>query len=92
MRVRMAVCLLVLLAGAAAACANLLGLNPSQTVYALGIAGTQASGIKQVFGTMCKPFHAGKAAMNCSPETFFHSPRARMAGKTGAEGCPIIPK
>ena len=50
--------------GAAAACANLLGLSPSQTVYALGIAGTQASGIKQVFGTMCKPFHAGKAAMN----------------------------
>jgi 2-methylcitrate dehydratase PrpD len=50
--------------GAAAACANLLGLKPSQTVYALGIAGTQASGIKQVFGTMCKPFHAGKAAMN----------------------------
>ncbi|HXZ34462.1 MAG TPA: MmgE/PrpD family protein [Thermodesulfobacteriota bacterium] len=50
--------------GAAAACANLLGLNLSQTVYALGIAGTQASGIKQVFGTMCKPFHAGKAAMN----------------------------
>jgi 2-methylcitrate dehydratase PrpD len=50
--------------GAAAACANLIGLTPSQTVYALGIAGTQASGIKQVFGTMCKPFHAGKAAMN----------------------------
>ncbi|MGA2955516.1 MAG: MmgE/PrpD family protein [Thermodesulfobacteriota bacterium] len=50
--------------GAAAGCANLLGLTPSQTVYALGIAGTQASGIKQVFGTMCKPFHAGKAAMN----------------------------
>ncbi len=50
--------------GAAAACANLMGLTPSQTVYALGIAGTQSSGIKQVFGTMCKPFHAGKAAMN----------------------------
>jgi 2-methylcitrate dehydratase PrpD len=50
--------------GAAAACANLLGLSPSQTVYALGIAGTQSSGLKQVFGTMCKPFHAGKAAMN----------------------------
>jgi len=50
--------------GAAAACANLLGLTPAQTVHALGIAGTQASGLKQVFGTMCKPFHAGKAAMN----------------------------
>jgi 2-methylcitrate dehydratase PrpD len=50
--------------GAAASCANLLGLSPAQTVYALGIAGTQSSGLKQVFGTMCKPFHAGKAAMN----------------------------
>ena len=50
--------------GAAAGCANLLGLSPSQTIYALGIAGTQSSGLKQVFGTMCKPFHAGKAAMN----------------------------
>ena len=50
--------------GAAAGCANLLGLSPSQTVYALGIAGTQSSGLKQAFGTMCKPFHAGKAAMN----------------------------
>ena len=50
--------------GAAAACANLLGLTPSQTVHSLGIAGTQSSGLKQVFGTMCKPFHAGKAAMD----------------------------
>ena len=32
----------------------------SQT--ALGIAGTQAAGLKSMFGTMCKPLHAGKAA------------------------------
>jgi 2-methylcitrate dehydratase PrpD len=50
--------------GAAAGCANLLRLNPSQAVHAIGIAGTQAAGLQQVFGTMCKPFHAGKAAMN----------------------------
>jgi 2-methylcitrate dehydratase PrpD len=31
---------------------------------ALGIAGTQAAGLKSQFGTMCKPFHAGKAAQN----------------------------
>ncbi|MEZ4602929.1 MAG: MmgE/PrpD family protein [Desulfobacterales bacterium] len=30
--------------------------------YALGIAATQASGLKRVFGTMCKPYHAGKSA------------------------------
>ena len=29
---------------------------------ALGIAGTQAAGLKSMFGTMCKPLHAGKAA------------------------------
>ena len=46
----------------AAGCARLLGLDKQQTVYALGIAGTQASGLKRVFGTMCKPYHAGKAS------------------------------
>ncbi len=48
--------------GAAAACAHLLGLDAGQTAAALGIAGTQAAGLKSQFGTMCKPFHAGKAA------------------------------
>lgn len=46
----------------AAGCARLLGLNEQQTIYALGIAGTQASGLKRVFGTMCKPYHAGRAS------------------------------
>ena len=50
--------------GAAAACARLLGLDASKTAAALGIAGTQAAGLKSQFGTMCKPFHAGKAAQN----------------------------
>ncbi len=50
--------------GAAAACARLLGLNRQQTAYALGIAGTQAAGLKSMFGTMCKPLHAGKACYN----------------------------
>jgi len=50
--------------GAAAACARLLGLDAAATAQALGIAGTQASGLKSQFGTMCKPFHAGKASHN----------------------------
>ena len=50
--------------GAAAACARLLGLDAEATAQALGIAGTQAAGLKSQFGTMCKPFHAGKAAQN----------------------------
>ena len=50
--------------GAAAACAWLLGLDAEAAATALGIAGTQAAGLKSQFGTMCKPFHAGKAAQN----------------------------
>ncbi len=50
--------------GAAAACARLLGLDADATAQALGIAGTQAAGLKSQFGTMCKPFHAGKASHN----------------------------
>ncbi|MBE0480796.1 MAG: MmgE/PrpD family protein [Dehalococcoidia bacterium] len=46
----------------AAGCARLLGLDRPQVSHALGIAGTQASGLKRVFGTMCKPFHAGMAS------------------------------
>ncbi len=48
--------------GAAAACARLLGLDAASTASALGIAGTQAAGLKCQFGTMCKPLHAGHAA------------------------------
>ncbi|MDB5401751.1 MAG: hypothetical protein JWQ55_3769 [Rhodopila sp.] len=48
--------------GAAAACAHLLRLDPDRFATALGIAGTQAAGLKSMFGTMCKPLHAGKAA------------------------------
>src|SRR2546423_1555634 len=50
--------------GAAAACAALLDLDEDGWLRALGIAGTQASGLKAVFGTMGKPLHAGKAAMS----------------------------
>jgi 2-methylcitrate dehydratase PrpD len=50
--------------GAASAVGRLLKLDQSQMVYAFAIAGTQASGLREVFGSMCKPFHAGKAAQN----------------------------
>jgi len=47
---------------AGAACSRLLELDEQQTVYCLGIAGTQSAGLKRVFGTMCKPFQAGRAS------------------------------
>jgi 2-methylcitrate dehydratase PrpD len=50
--------------GAAAAAGRLLGLNEQQMVWALGIAATQSSGLREMFGTMCKPFHPGNAARN----------------------------
>src|SRR5215510_7294165 len=50
--------------GAAAAAGRLLRLTQQQMVYAFAIAGTQACGVREVFGSMCKPFHAGKAAQN----------------------------
>jgi 2-methylcitrate dehydratase PrpD len=50
--------------GAAAAAAKVLGLDRRQTVWALGIAATQSSGLREMFGTMCKPFHPGRAAQN----------------------------
>ncbi len=48
--------------GAAAACAHLMGLDQGGWLHALGLAGTQAAGLKSGFGTMAKPLHAGRAA------------------------------
>jgi len=50
--------------GAAAAAGKILGLDRQQMVWALGIAGTQSSGFREMFGTMCKSFHPGRAAQN----------------------------
>jgi 2-methylcitrate dehydratase PrpD len=50
--------------GAASAAAFLLGLDAGGWRRALGVAAAQAAGIKGLFGTMCKPLHAGKAAAN----------------------------
>ena len=48
--------------GAAAAAGKLLNLNVEQMTWALGIAATQSSGLREMFGTMCKSFHPGHAA------------------------------
>ncbi len=50
--------------GATASVAWLLRLNTHQTRMALGIAASLAGGLRQNFGTMTKPLHAGKAAAN----------------------------
>jgi 2-methylcitrate dehydratase PrpD len=48
--------------GAAAAGAMLLELDAVRFATALGIATTQAAGLADAVGTMCKPLHAGTAA------------------------------
>lgn len=50
--------------GCAAAACSILGLDPAQTRHALGVAASLASGLKENFGSMTKPFHAGHAARN----------------------------
>ena len=50
--------------GAAAAASRLLGLDVAAAGHALAIAASEASGLKENFGTMVKPLHAGLAARN----------------------------
>lgn len=68
--------------GAAAAAARLLGLDEQRTAMALGIAGTQAAGLKSQFGTMCKPLHAGRAAAT--------GVEAALLAARGFTSCPDI--
>jgi 2-methylcitrate dehydratase PrpD len=50
--------------GAMVACARLAGLNGDRLAAAMGLAGAQAAGLRENFGTMTKSFHVGKAASN----------------------------
>jgi 2-methylcitrate dehydratase PrpD len=50
--------------GSAAACAKLRRLDLKQTAYALGVAAAEGGGLRDNFGSMTKPFHAGHAAEN----------------------------
>jgi 2-methylcitrate dehydratase PrpD len=50
--------------GSTVAAAKLLGLKGPQLRAALALGASQAGGLQQNFGTMIKPFHAGRAAQN----------------------------
>ncbi|HUP98622.1 MAG TPA: MmgE/PrpD family protein, partial [Usitatibacter sp.] len=50
--------------GAAAGAAKMLGLDREATRRAVSLGATQAGGLRENFGTMTKPFHAGRAAEN----------------------------
>jgi 2-methylcitrate dehydratase PrpD len=50
--------------GAAAAVGKLIGLDARRLSWALGLAATQSSNLREMFGTMTKSFHPGRAAQN----------------------------
>jgi 2-methylcitrate dehydratase PrpD len=66
--------------GAAAATAKLLRLSTEQTVHAMAIAASMASGIKANFGTDGKPMHVGHAS-RCGVE-------AALLAQAGFTGNP----
>ena len=74
--------------GAAAASARLLGLDEERTVWALGLAATQAAGLREMFGSMAKSLHPGRAAQNGLASAFlaeagFTSSETAIEGKRG---------
>lgn len=46
----------------ASAAGKLMGLNKETMLRALSIAGSQSAGLRENFGTMTKPFHAGRSS------------------------------
>jgi 2-methylcitrate dehydratase PrpD len=50
--------------GAAAAVGRAIGLDAQRMRWALGLAATQSAGLREMFGTMTKSFHPGRAAQN----------------------------
>jgi 2-methylcitrate dehydratase PrpD len=50
--------------GAAAAVGKLLRLSEQQMIWALGLAAVQPVGLREMFGSMTKSFHPGRAAQN----------------------------
>ncbi|HEY8370323.1 MAG TPA: MmgE/PrpD family protein [Thermodesulfobacteriota bacterium] len=50
--------------GAAMAAGKLLDCTEDELVHSLGLAASMAAGLRENFGTMTKPFHAGRAAGN----------------------------
>lgn len=68
--------------GAATGAAKILGLDVDATRSALGIAASEASGLRKNKGTSAKPFHAGNAARG--------GVMAALLAKEGMQGNPNI--
>jgi 2-methylcitrate dehydratase PrpD len=71
--------------GAAAAIGRLRGLTVQQMVWALGLAATQAAGLREMFGSMGKAFHPGRSAQNGYAAALL-AEQGFTAGEKGIEG------
>src|SRR5215831_8610509 len=50
--------------GAAVSIGRLTGVSTQQMIWAIGLAATQAAGLREMFGSMGKAFHPGRSAQN----------------------------
>jgi 2-methylcitrate dehydratase PrpD len=71
--------------GAAIAIGKLLGLSVQQMIWTIGLAATQAAGIREMFGSMAKSFHPGRAAQNGYAAALL-AQAGFTAGEHGLEG------
>jgi len=81
--------------GATVAAGRLLGLNEEEMSYALGVAGSEAAGLRENFGTMTKSFHVGHAAADgvrtaMLAKLGFNSSKTIFEGKDGF--CRVLSK
>src|SRR3954466_1723084 len=71
--------------GAATAIGRLLGLSTQQMIWAIGLAATQAAGLREMFGSMGKAFHPGRSAQNGYGAALL-AERGFTSGERGIEG------
>jgi 2-methylcitrate dehydratase PrpD len=71
--------------GAAAAIGKLLDLQGHEMIWAIGLAATQAAGLREMFGSMAKALHPGRAAQNGYAAALL-AQAGFTAGEHGLEG------
>jgi 2-methylcitrate dehydratase PrpD len=71
--------------GAATGIGKLLGLSVQKMVWAIGLAATQAAGLREMFGSMAKSFHPGRSAQNGYAAALL-AQAGFTAGEHGIEG------
>jgi 2-methylcitrate dehydratase PrpD len=71
--------------GAATAIGRLMELSLQEMIWAIGLAATQAAGLREMFGSMAKAFHPGRSAQNGYASALL-AKQGFTAGVHGIEG------